>query len=354
MILVGKKLMINKKLSFFIIIIVVFFWFIFLIIIPNKIHTKDSKFILNGFTMGTTYEIKIESSSPKVKIATIQKSVDSILVSINKSMSTYIADSEISLFNNNLFKNNDNCYKVSNDFFKVLVTSDKYNNDTNGAFDPTVMPLLKLWGFRGNKFYNIPKTSTIDSVLKYVGFDKVVINKQNKCVFFNSNNLTLDFGAIAKGFAVDKISEFLFSLGLKKHFVEIGGEIICKGKEWKISIAYPEFNSKKSFKSIQLKDMSIATSGTYNQHFEVDEFEYSHIFDSRIGKPVKNNIVSVSVISPNSIDSDALATSLKVLGLKDGIILIDKIKRTEAMFIVKEGDHLKSYYSKNFSNFITD
>ena len=346
--------MINKKLSFIIIITIIIFWFIFLVLIPYNIDSKNPKTVLNGFTMGTTYEVKIESNISKKNIIRIQGSIDSILLSINKSMSTYVKDSEISLINNNLNKNNDVCYSLSTDFFDVLLMADKYYNSTKGAFDPTIMPLMKLWGFRGDRFHTIPSDSSIDSILNHVGFDLLVINKDDKCVFFNSKEVTLDFGAIAKGFAVDKISDFLLSLGLRNHYVEIGGEIICKGREWNISIAYPEFNSIKSINSVKLKDMSIATSGTYNQFFEIDKFEYSHIFDSRLGKPVKNNIISVSVISPKSIDSDALATSLKVIGVQKGLELINNIENTESLFITKENGHLKSYYSKNFLSFITD
>jgi thiamine biosynthesis lipoprotein len=100
--------------------------------------------------------------------------------------------------------------------------------------------------------------------------------------------------------------------------------------------------------------MSIATSGTYNQFFEIDKFEYSHIFDSRLGKPVKNNIISVSVITTKSIDSDALATSLKVIGVKKGLELINNIENTESLFITKENGDFKSYYSKNFLSFVID
>jgi thiamine biosynthesis lipoprotein len=188
--------------------------------------------------------------------------------------------------------------------------------------------------------------------LNYVGSDNI-ISKANR---FSKKNpkLELDFGAIAKGYAVDRISDYLIDKGYLVHYVEIGGEIICKGKDWNIQIAYPEFLSNKSFKILKLNNKAVATSGTYNQFVEIDDFEYSHIFDSRVGRPVKNNVVSVTVISDNCIDTDALSTSLKVLGKDKGLELINELDNIECMFILKESGVLKDYYSNNFLSFLID
>ena len=300
--------------------------------------------------MGTTYEVKVAQNLSNYNQNIIAEDIDSILQSINQSMSTYISNSEISLINKDevLFKS----FIVSDNFKYVLNKSLEYYQLTDGAFDVTVKPLLNLWGFRGNEINNRPDSIAIDNVSEYVGSNKIK---------FTGNQLTkkhpklqLDFGAIAKGYAVDEISNYLINSGYDIHYVEIGGEILCKGKKWNIQIAYPEFLSNKGYKIVGLSNHAIATSGTYNQFIEIDNFEYSHIFDSRLGEPVQNAIVQVTVISDKSIDSDALATSLKVLGKDKGLELINNILNVECMFILKEDDILKDYYSNNFLSFILD
>ena len=320
-------------------------WALIFFVIPFK-----EEISISGKTMGTTYEVKVAQNLSNYHQKIITEDIDSILKAINQSMSTYIPDSEISLINKDevLFKS----FIISDDFKYVLDKSLEYYNLTNGAFDVTVKPLLNLWGFRGNILDKEPKLSIINDVTEYVGSDKIkLIGKQ-----FTKGHpkLQLDFGAIAKGYAVDKISDYLIDSGYFTHYVEIGGEVICKGKKWNIQITYPEFLSKKGYQIIRLNNHAIATSGTYNQFVEIDNFEYSHIFDPRAGQPVKNNIISVSVISYKSIYSDALATSLKVLGKDKGMKLINDTDNVECMFILKENGILKNYYSHNFSSFILD
>ena len=337
--------MINRKYSFFIILITLFLWFLIFFIIPFK-----TEFNFSGRTMGTTYEVKIVQNLSNHNQNIIAEDIDSILKSINQSMSTYIPDSEISLINRNevVFKD----LVISNDFKYVLNKSLEYYNLTEGAFDVTVKPLLNLWGFRGNKINNRPDSITIDNISKYIGSDKIKLTG-NKLIKGHPK-LQLDFGAIAKGYAVDQISNYLINSGYGIHYVEIGGEVLCKGKKWNIQIAYPEFLSNKGYKIVELNNHAIATSGTYNQFVEIDNFEYSHIFDPRVGEPAQNNIVSVTVISDMSIDSDALSTSLKVLGKDKGLEFIDSIFNAECMFILKEDGILKDYYSDKFLSFILD
>ena len=336
--------MISRKFSLFLIFLILFIWLLIFLIVPSR-----SEISINGETMGTTYEVKIQQEYPH-NLDMISKDIDSILTVINQSMSTYIPNSEISLINKN--STPDYLFNLSDDFKYVLEKSLEYYILTEGAFDVTVRPLLKLWGFKGETIYKIPESSVIKDVLKYVGSDNI-LSKFNK---FSKKHpkLELDFGAIAKGYAVDKISDYLLQAGYLIHYVEIGGEITCKGRDWNIQIAYPQFLSTKGFKILKLNDKAVATSGTYNQSMKVDGFEYSHIFDSRVGRPVKNNVVSVTVISDKCIDSDALSTSLKVLGKEKGLEVVNSIDNMECMFILKEDGGLKDYYSNNFLSFLLD
>ena len=342
--------MVNKKYSFFIIVFTVFLWFLIFFVIPFK--ETQNQIIFSGETMGTTYEVKFyQNLSDHHQNIIVAQDIDSILKSINMQMSTYIPSSDISLINQDTIISKS--FIVSDEFKYVLDKSLKYYELTNGAFDVTVKPLLKLWGFRGGKVTSKPDSIIIQNTSKHIGSNKVrLIGNQLTKVH---PLLQFDFGAIAKGYAVDVISNHLIKKwGYDVHYVEIGGEIICKGKNWNIQIAYPEFLSNNGYKVVVLNNHSIATSGTYNQFIEIDDFEYSHIFDPRIGKPVENNIVSVTVISNKSIDSDALSTSLKVLGKDKGLELINKISNVECMFILKEDDILKDYYSDKFLSFILD
>jgi len=334
--------MISRKFSLFLIFLVLFIWLLIFFIVPSR-----SEISINGETMGTTYEVKIQQEYPH-NVDMISKGIDSILTVINQSMSTYISNSEISLINNTTTPNQ--LFSLSDDFKYVLEKSLEYYILTEGAFDVTIRPLLKLWGFKGETIYKKPDSFVIKDILKYIGSDNILFkfNKFSK----KHPKLELDFGSIAKGYAVDKISEYLINFGYLIHYVEIGGEIICKGRDWNIQVAYPQFLSTKGFKILKLNDKAVATSGTYNQSMKVDGFEYSHIFDPRVGRPVKNNVVSVTVISDKCIDTDALSTSLKVLGKEKGLELVNSIDNMECMFILKEDGGLKDYYSNNFSAFI--
>ena len=341
--------MLNKKSSLFIIVTILFFWSLIFFIIPSEKGKKPIEVIFSGSTMGTTYEVKISKNISSPQFVLIQAGIDSLLKSINQSMSTYISDSEISKINN---FNDSIPIDLSYDFSYVLAKSLYYHKITNGGFDVTVKPLLELWGFRGKEIKREPYSVDVENIRKYVGSDKFIYDKNKNSLIKKHPKVQFDFGAIAKGYAVDLISLYLEKLGYSIHYVEIGGEIICKGKDWHISIAYPQFNSNKFYETIVLSNHAIATSGTYNNSFKIDEFEYSHIFNPRLGYPSKNNVISVTVISNKCIDSDALATSLKVLDYKKGIELINGIEDTECMFIIKEDEVLKNYCSNNFLSFL--
>jgi len=335
----------SKRFSLFLIFFVLSIWLLVFSISPSRRQIS-----IVGATMGTTYEVKLDKELSPHDVDLFSKGIDSILIRINQSMSTYIPNSKISLINSNHAP--DEIFLISDKFEYVLNKSLEYYVLTEGAFDVTIRPLLKLWGFKGETIYKVPEPFIIKETLKYVGSDNI-ISKSNK---FSKKHpkLELDFGAIAKGYAVDQISDYLIDNDCPIHYVEIGGEIICKGKDWNIQIAYPEFLSNKSFKILKLNNKAVATSGTYNQFVEIDDFEYSHIFDPRVGKPVKNNVVSVTVISDKCIDADALSTSLKVLGKDKGLELINELDNIECMFILKESGVLKDYYSNNFLSFLID
>ena len=187
----------KNKFSLYIIPIILLIWLIVFFVIPSRTEVT-----INGQTMGTTYEIKIRDIYPE-KIDFLSYAIDSILLSINQSMSTYMQDSEISFINNDL--KSFEPLELSKDFNYVLNKSLDYYVLTEGAFDVTVRPLLRLWGFRGGEVKNIPKTSDINNVMKYVGSDNII--SMDASIIKKHSDLEIDFGAIAKGFGVDKTSQ---------------------------------------------------------------------------------------------------------------------------------------------------
>jgi len=290
--------------------------------------------------MGTTYNIKINSDRLDIQYKDkLSGQIDSILISINQQMSTYLYDSEISTFNNN---ESTAPFKISNEFSYVVERALHWAKTTEGAFDITLVPLLYLWGFgpgqKGGLKDVFPDEKTINNRKVHMGYDKLSINNnflQKKDPF-----IKIDLNAIAKGFGVDAICNFLNSKGINNYMVEIGGEVRCVGynqnkKSWMIAIENPENNNKIKW-AVSLKDVSMATSGDYRNYYEIDNERYSHEIDPRSGYPAQTNIASATVVAPNCVDADALATTLIILGIDKAIQLIENTNDTEAFLIIRK------------------
>ena len=313
---------------------------------------------IHGKTMGTTYTISFRS--PKFDTSIVKNEIDSILKVINNSMSTYISNSEISTFNQ-LAK--DKPMEISTHFYNVLNSASHYHKLSNKKFDPTIELLYDLWGFKGSRFIDEPSKEDIDSVMHFVGMDKIILN--DKLGHSNSkyliskieNNVSLDLSAIAKGYAVDIISKFLSSKGFDTHFVEIGGEIrtLSNSLPWSIGIQNP-FLIGNSIEQIHILNKSVATSGNY-----VNYIEYlntgsikTHIIDPLTGYPldVENGLISsATVISDNCIDADALATTLMLLDVDEAIDLIDNLDDSEAFIIYLKDSTLQTRETLGFNEF---
>ncbi len=297
--------------------------------------------------MGTTYTIK--AIGRNINTDNTQDSIARILDRINYEMSTYIDTSMISIFNESEI--NDST-RVGNDFIYILNKSIYYNDITSGAFDVAVKPLVELWGFgaRGS-LDSIPTDKEIDSLLKYIDIDNITINKN---YLHKTGDVNVDFSAIAKGFAVDEISSYLTKVDIPNHMVEIGGELKVSGfnrdgDSWHIGIQNPNENDISPFINIFLTDKGMATSGNYRNYYTVNGKRYAHIISPITGKPIENNILSVTVISDDCLDADALATALMVMNIDQGLKLIENLEDTEALYTL---DNNKILYSSGFKSFI--
>ena len=304
--------------------------------------------------MGTTYEVKLVFKHTNHEKIKIKNSIDSVLINLNQQMSTWIKESEISIFNENL---STEPQKISDDFFYVLEQGKIINQKTGGMFDYTIFPIMDLWGFgpSANKEKKTPNKDEIENVLRYVGTDKIQLN--HPYIKKLNPKIQLDLNAIAKGYAVDKIHDWLVLKGFSNIFVEIGGEVRCSGvnasnSQWLIGIDTPIKNSlpgQKLFTNTKLNNESLATSGNYRNFRSQNGKVINHTIDPISGFPLETNVVSVSVKADKCLTADAWATALMVLSFEAGMKKVEEDETIEALWIIlgKRGD-FKQYSSSSF------
>ena len=265
--------------------------------------------IVQGTVFGTYYRVTYYSNKD------YQKEFDSLFNIINNSLSTYAKNSDISKVNRNELT------EIDNHFKNVFQASKIIYHETNGAFDPTIGNVVNAWNFGAEQNKFLTDSITIDSLMQFVGFNK--INLSNNSIIKPKTSY-LEFNAIAKGYAVDVISQFLSDKRIDNHLVDIGGELMAKGinaqknKEWLVGIENPNFDGTQSTnKVVKLQDEAMATSGTYRK-FKIDENgnRYAHIIDTKSGYPSKTNLLSISVIARDCMTADAYATAFKTMGLE--------------------------------------
>lgn len=297
----------------------------------KKGNPEWHKMELSGSTMGTTYQVKYLTRQP----IDHQGQIDSLLEDFNDCLSTYIPDSEISEFNRDTIHVFQRPY-----FYQMLVQSQEVFQSTEGAFDPTIMPLVNAWGF-GPETNQIPDKETVDSLLRAVGFDKIQFD--DKEVRKLNPSTQLDFSAIAKGYAVDLVIQFLQQKGLKNIFVEIGGEISARGvnqenKPWAIFIEKPDDNNRSVQALVSLNNLAVATSGNYRNYYVKDGKKYSHTISPFSGTSVQHSLLSVSVFAKNCSVADAYATAFMVLGMDKAMEITLADNQLEAYFIYSSPD----------------
>ncbi|MEP3839041.1 MAG: FAD:protein FMN transferase [Algibacter sp.] len=287
---------------------------------------------LTGSVFGTSYSVVYNSNE-------IYKSqLDSLFAIINKSLSTYQTDSDISKLNRN------EAFEVDNHFMKVYDASKEIFGKTEGAFDPTIGNVVNAWKFGSENIIEHIDSLKIDSLMQYVGFDKTY-RYENTIRKFHPN-VYLEFNAIAKGYAVDVVSDFLESKNIENYLVEIGGELRAKGlntdkqKAWKVGVEEPNFEGEQVIlRAIDLKDEAMATSGTYRK-YKVDEAgnRYAHIIDTETGYPSKTNLLSISVIAKSCMIADAYATAFKSMGIDRVKSFLQKHPELK-VFLIFENDN---------------
>jgi thiamine biosynthesis lipoprotein len=302
---------------------------------------------ISGSKMGTTYHITVIAD--QLPPSDIEQQIDQLLSKVDHSMSTYKKDSEISRFNR---LNVGQQLEISQEFADVLQISREIWQLSEGAFDPTLGPLVDLWGF-GPKATGdlIPSDQDITVALKNTGFDGVVLKG---LILTKNKPVALDLSAVAKGYAVDIVSNYLEMSALPDYLVEVGGEIRVsgfnsEGMPWRVAIEQPQLLASVN-KIVGLTDMSIATSGDYRNYFERDGIRYSHTIDPRTGKPIDHNLASVTVLIDSCAEADAWATAFSVLGAQQSIELAEKLDLAMYM-LVRQNDQFIASSSRSFKSY---
>lgn len=328
--------------------------FIILALLPISVSCDTRReHLIHGYTMGTTYQVLVVTGRFG-SISGLAEKIEKRLEEINRSMSTYIADSEISRFNR--FDRIDQPFAVSADFMRVMHAGQKIFELSEGAWDATVGPLVDLWGFGSTeKKPTVPPADQLHSLRATVGFNRIGIRKSGYLTKAFAKT-ALDFGSIAKGYGVDQVAEAVRRAGYENFLVEIGGEVVASGvrtdgQPWRVGINTPRPDAAPDavYKVVSLENAAFATSGDYRNFFVLNGVRYSHVIDPRTGYPVANGVVSASIIAPNCTIADGLATAVMVMGAEKGLQLVSRLENVEGLIVVAKPDgSLVDFYSTGF------
>lgn len=303
----------------------------------------------SGETMGTSYHIKIVETATPIP-TDVEEGVFAALDAVDRSMTTWSDDSELMRLNRQPVGEP---FALSGELFDVLSIAARIYRDSDGAFDPTVSPLVDLWGFgpvpgRGQ----VPAQAEIDALRTAIGYDGLELVADPPRAI-RQREIRLDLSAVAKGYGADRAAAYLRSLGLTDFMVEVGGEMVLaghnpKGRAWQVAVERPAAGERAVQRILGVSDRAVATSGDYRNYFERDGARFSHTIDPRIGRPVTHGLVSVTVVMPTAAEADALATALMVMGERQALFLAEQ-QDIPLFLLVKEVDgDFGEYYSTAF------
>ena len=297
---------------------------------------KPATVEIRGAVMGTIYSIKVELVARQNRDQ-IAEEIRVRLDEINQALSNWEPDSDVSRFNRH---QSEAPISISEHTARVARNALEIAERTGGAFDPTIGPLIEIWGFGAQGKTEFPSDQAIQAILAKTGYRNLTLEggRLSKRV----PELSLNFSANAKGYAVDQIAEYLAGLGLRRFMVEVGGEVrvstsVESQKAWRIGIQNPRSNEELLHVALLMNE-SLATSGDYRNFFSKDGVRYSHVLDPSTGKPVRNQVASVSVIARDCMTADALATGLMVLDPEKAIALVERMTGVECLIVVREGE----------------
>lgn len=263
--------------------------------------------------------------------------IKALLERIDREMNRQRKDSEIDRVNRQAGKGG---VLVSEETYRVVRMALEYAAATDGKFDPTVGPLVDLWGI-GQEEAAVPDAAELEQALMQVNYRDAALDEATLSVALARPGMSLDLGAIAKGYAADLIAEYLRGQGYHKAIIDLGGNVLAMGSRpdgsgWRIGIQDPGEQRGNPLGMLEAQDRTIVTSGIYERYFHQDGAHYHHILDTRTGYPVDNNLLSVTIVTDESMQADAMSTSVFALGLADGMKFVESREDAEAIFITKD------------------
>lgn len=321
----------------------------------NNQQSSSSFSTVKGMTMGTYYAVKYQSDID------YSRSIDSILLDMNNSMSTYIDSSYISQINNNHTLDFSISDPLFVSFMDVFSEAKRLYKESNGYYDASILPLVEFYGFGSSGRKNNINADSLFLLMQSIGMDKVDIEISDHLAHIKKDNpkLKLDFSSIAKGYAVDQIANYLSSKGIKNMLVDIGGEQILKGVNqqnipWRIGINLPDENANYSeaILFLGLSDKALASSGNYRNYYEIDGKKYSHTINPKSGLSEDTDLLAVSVITNTCSAADAIATACMSMGLEKSKHFIENQQNVEACLFYLYQDSIVHHYSTDFNQFI--
>lgn len=326
--------------------------FFVVLLLLSGCEAPSREVLLQGQTMGTTYSVKYVDNG-KVEESLLVKKIAQLLEYLDSSMSTYQAGSELNALNNAAVGE---AIVVSGELWQILLIAERLFQTTGGAFDPTVGPLVDLWGFGPLDTHDvIPSQLEISALRSNVGFQHLKFLPSRQSVE-KMAAIRIDLSAIAKGFAAERVAELLLELEVANFLVEVGGELRGAGLNqggdpWRVAVEVPALARGGIQRVIPVMDRGVATSGDYRNYFERDGVRYSHTIDPRTGRPIRHNLASVTVIRKDASEADALATAYMVLGADEALAMANR-DNVATLLLVKNGDEFAELSSNAFVDYI--
>ena len=318
-------------------------WFLFLILMVSCKNERPQKSFFQGQAFGTTFSIQVYS----INEIDFEKGIDSVLSKVNNSVSTYIPESDISKINNG-----NTAIVVDDIFIDNFNISTEVYEITGGFFDPTIGVLRNAYGFGDTNSTQEIDSLALDSMMKFVGFNKVKLTSENKIEKLYPE-IYIDFNAVAKGYGIDLIGSYLDSKGVGNYLIELGGEILAKGKNveknksWLVGIENVNLNDKSFSSIIALEDIAMATSGNYRK-FRIDSLtgkKYVHTLNPITGSAAKSDITSATVLAPTCALADAYATAFMALGLEKSKAILKNINEIDVYFTYNDQNNEEQVFA---------
>lgn len=329
-----------KKLLYLLILVAV---------IVNSCTQKTLKKLqFTGSAQGTYYAVTYFDEFNR----DFQNELDSILSAFDQSVSVYQSGSIVSKVNRN------EMVELDDWFVGNFELSQRISRETNGSFDMTIGPVANVWGFGTFEKPDSIDEAKIDSAGQFVGYQKIRI--EDGIIKKDDDHIQLNFNAIAQGYAVDVLGEFLENEGIENYLIDLGGEILGKGlkpngEKWKIGIEIPEEGAEERFynRIVSIQDEAVATSGNYRKFYEVDGVKYAHSLDPKTGYPVRHSLLSTTVIAASSAEADAYATAFMIMGVEKTLKFVEQRNDLKVYLMFDEGGEIKTAMSKNFEPYIS-